>query len=1274
MPNFLAPTFAALCLLTGLSGCSRNTMSNTGTPTVDGFVPSDHSFVIGGTVAGLKGTGLVLQDNGGDDLSVGANGSFAFHTLIDAKGSYAVTIAHQPTVPSQTCAVTQGSGLANATVKSVAITCNDNGYLVGGTVSGLVGGGLVLQNNGGGDLGIAANGSFTFAMPVASGQTFTVTLETQPTSPTQTCVVSGGSGTVGAGDVGSVAVNCSTNSYTVGGSVTGLAGTGLVLRDSGGDDLALTANGSFAFATPVKSGGAYAVTVASQPTAPAQICSVASGGGTVAHGNVTSVTVTCSTSRFIVGGSVAGLAGSGLVLQDNLGDNLPVSANGAFSFVTPVASGAAYAVTVLAQPGSLSQTCTVASGSGTVGGAAIGDVTVTCATNSYTIGGSVSGLGGGGLVLQDNSGDDLAVTASGNFTFATAVTSGQDYAVTIKTQPSSPTQTCSVSGAGGTVGGAAVTTVVVNCSTNTYTIGGSVTGLAGSGLGLKLNGGTTLFVTAAGSFAFPTALASGASYTVTLAAQPAAPSQTCTLGGAAGNVVATNITSVTVSCTTNHYSVGGTVTGLAGSGLVLEDNAGDDLSVATAGSFTFATQVASGQPYLVTVATQPSSPSQTCTVTSGGGNVGAGAVSSVAVSCVTNVYTIGGTISGLAGTIVLADNVDDPLTLNANGSFHFGTKLASGSAYNVTVTTQPGSPSQSCTVVNDSGPVVSADVTGVVVTCVTNHFNVGGTLTGLLGASISLQDNGGDTLTLTADGSFTFATKVPSGQPYAVTVSVQPSGPSQQCTVSGDSGTVGGSAVTSVSVNCVTNSYNVGGTVSGLGSAGGLVLQNNLGDDLSVTADGSFAFATPVASGAGYAVTVKTQPTSPWKTCSVANDSGPVISAAITSVAVTCVANPYDLAVSVTGLAGSGLVLQNNFGDNLSVASGSATFATQVNSGDSYSVTVLTQPTSLSQNCVVTAPTGVMPGGTVTLGVTCTTNSYMVMGTLSGIGSNSVTLQDNGGDDLVLTTDGQFMFDTNVASGSAYAVTVSSQPAFPSLCTVTSGSGTIGATDVLDVTVTCKSTILFVDDDNGLNGQGTWLAAVTAAGYNYDYEALATNGNPVTDLSGYRLVIWSNGDTAYDNLTAQNVATLTAYLNLGGGRGLLYGGGHSVYSETQAGSFIDNYLGIANYNSDMPMLSNSSLPASTNSLAAPLSGTAYTWVYWPTGTYRNMLSAFSPSASTAYGLLAAGSTNTTGLTGSNDIIVMNATPTYKAMTWGIDLNQIGAAGQNDLLAKCLSLF
>ena len=85
---------------------------------------------------------------------------------------------------------------------------------------------------------------------------------------------------------------------------------------------------------------------------------------------------------------------------------------------------------------------------------------------TYSIGGSVSGLSGT-VVLQDNGGDDLSVSANGAFTFATKLPAGAAYNVTVKTNPSG--QTCTVAGGSGTVGSANVTNVAVSCTNSTTT-------------------------------------------------------------------------------------------------------------------------------------------------------------------------------------------------------------------------------------------------------------------------------------------------------------------------------------------------------------------------------------------------------------------------------------------------------------------------------------------------------------------------------------------------------------------------------------------------------------------------------------------------------------------------------------------------------------------------------------------------------------------------------------------------------------------------------------
>jgi 6-phosphogluconolactonase (cycloisomerase 2 family) len=336
-------------------------------------------------------------------------------------------------------------------------------YTIGGTVSGLAGSGLVLQNNGAGNLAVAANGAFTFTTALSGATAYAVTVSAQPATPSQTCSVVNGSGTVGASNISNVAVTCVTNTYSVGGTASGLAGSGLTLLNNGGGALSLTANGAFTFASPVASGVAYGVTVATQPSNPSQTCTVGNGTGTISSSNIESIEVACATNAFNVGGSVSGLAGSGLTLRNNGGNDLALSAGGAFNFTSPVLSGATYQVTVATQPVNPSQTCVVANDAGVVGGSGV-NVTVSCTTNAYAIGGTVSGLLGSNVQLQLNGGGNLQVASNGSFQFTGTVLSNAAYVVSVQSQPAGPAQTCVLNAAAGTVTNAAINNVKVTCT------------------------------------------------------------------------------------------------------------------------------------------------------------------------------------------------------------------------------------------------------------------------------------------------------------------------------------------------------------------------------------------------------------------------------------------------------------------------------------------------------------------------------------------------------------------------------------------------------------------------------------------------------------------------------------------------------------------------------------------------------------------------------------------------------------------------------------------
>lgn len=103
-------------------------------------------------------------------------------------------------------------------------------------------------------------------------------------------------------------------------------------------------------------------------------------------------------------------------------------------------------------------------------------------------------------------------------------------------------------------------------------------------------------------------------------------------------------------------------------------------------------------------------------------------------------FAVGGSISGLTGSITLKNNDGDDLTTSANGNFTFDTELEDASTYNVVIFSLPAD--QTCTVSEGSGTISGSDITDISVICVTR--DVPGTLPSGAegGISITTDDPG----------------------------------------------------------------------------------------------------------------------------------------------------------------------------------------------------------------------------------------------------------------------------------------------------------------------------------------------------------------------------------------------------------------------------------------------------------------------------------------------------------------------------------------------------
>lgn len=115
-----------------------------------------------------------------------------------------------------------------------------------------------------------------------------------------------------------------------------------------------------------------------------------------------------------------------------------------------------------------------------------------------------------------------------------------------------------------------------------------------------------------------------------------------------------------------------------------------------------------------------------------------------------------------------------------------------------------------------------------------------------------------------------------------------------------------------------------------------------------------------------------------------------------------------------------------------------------------------TEPLSTTNFTVTqTRPDGGSTTIDLTFDMTINLPTYTVGGSVSSLVSGILVIQNNGGDDLTITSDGGFRFPTAISKGSPYSVTIKTQPNGEIICAVSNGSGNIN-TDIVNVDITCK--------------------------------------------------------------------------------------------------------------------------------------------------------------------------------------------------------------------------
>lgn len=440
-------------------------------------------------------------------------------------------------------------------------------------VRGYDGDGLAFTNRGE-ELEVGSAGpdqTVTFTNAVPEGFNYEVVLTRQPSQDGHRCVITGrAAGRMPAGGA-TVEVTCFQR-HPLGGVAQGLAPgvvaqLALVSLDERGvvevDTLDVAADGPFAFAPGVLAGGEWSAQVLQQPRG--QRCTLEPAEGVMGSAPDSSLTLTCAdlpvhTLRV----SVAGLRGAGgLVLRERASDQeITVDASGSAAFPELIQAGEPYDLAILQQPTTPAQLCTFdGAQAGVMPDADHVGARITCAPSpTFAVTATVVGLEGAGLRVSFNDGLEILdvprpviQSDPSQITFTRRLLRGEPYRVTVVQQPNTPQQLCQVYQGEGVIDASDTTDMQVLCrrvsSNASYALRGTVTGLFGQDLVLINGFGTErVEIDENGAFAFPTTVADGSDYRVTVDRQPREPAQRCRVFNGSGTVRGADITDLQVAC------------------------------------------------------------------------------------------------------------------------------------------------------------------------------------------------------------------------------------------------------------------------------------------------------------------------------------------------------------------------------------------------------------------------------------------------------------------------------------------------------------------------------------------------------------------------------------------------------------------------------------------------------------------------------------------------------------------------------------------------------
>ncbi len=677
------------CLFSLLVACGGGTGS-TEPPNDIGTNPdtdTNAQYSVSVNVIGLSGS-VQLTLSRGETLTILADGRFTFKALLKTGERYAVTVSSHP--DAQVCVMANSAGtIVNAHVSDIAVTCSTrmDGYQISGNASGFTGL-LKLRLNDTEELSLTYSGRFNFATPIASGANYQITIDESPAG--YVCTVANGTGVIASADYPFVDVAC-VKAYT--GTAVGVdpdradlrSGETMVVNLNGIEDLTLS-QWSFLnkfFKTRLKVGMPYVVSIKTHP--PGKICHLSNRKGVIVESVTPIVGMDCavdSTLSYSLGGSVSGLITSGLVLSLDGSELMTIDANASnYTFANPILGSVSHTLAIESQP--VGQICSLSKEwIWTI--TDVADANIICSRGPYSIGGYVAGLKTPGLELQLNNSETMAVPADGHFTFDTLFSEGMNYKVSISRQPND--QVCSVHRAEGWGLSASVTDVIITCVDMAFSVKVNVAGYSSTTpLQLQLNGDAILLASYntiasySSPFVFDKSLKDGQAYTVSILAQP--EGQLCSLTNPVGMIAGMDVSNVAVDCqsiadSAGPYTVGLTVSGLLGSGLILQLNEAADQAVSENVFVRFGTALENSASYTISVLQQPTNPIQVCQVSGATGTIAGADITQASVMCrdaVQSLYSSNGhrwldyVKNDGVNTYMATDTACDPMVVDPKG-------------------------------------------------------------------------------------------------------------------------------------------------------------------------------------------------------------------------------------------------------------------------------------------------------------------------------------------------------------------------------------------------------------------------------------------------------------------------------------------------------------------------------------------------------------------------------------------------------------------------------